>query len=164
MPVEERGAAGRAVSCYLALPMPPARTADELIAGLRRARLRVTAPRRAVCAVLAGAGCEHLTAAEVAARAGDTVDLSTVYRTLDALEGLGMVEHVHLGHGAGAYHVGPSGDHHHLVCESCGATVDVPLQRLQRAIEGVTAPLGFVPDSAHFAIVGRCARCAGPGE
>lgn len=137
-----------------------ASSADDLIGGLRRAGLRVTAPRRAVCAVLAGAGEEHLTASDVAARAGAAVDLSTVYRTLDALEGLGMVEHVHLGHGAGAYHVGPSEHHHHLVCEVCGRTVDVPLADLQRAIEQVTAPLGFVPDSAHFAIVGRCAACA----
>jgi len=135
-------------------------SAEALVAGLRRAGLRVTAPRRAVCAVLAGAGAEHLTAADVARRAGAAVDLSTVYRTLDALESLGMVEHVHLGHGAGAYHVGPASGHHHLVCENCGRTVDVPLGALQRAIEQVTAPLGFVPDSAHFAIVGRCAVCA----
>lgn len=136
-------------------------SADALVAGLRRAGLRVTAPRRAVCAVLAACGDEHLTAADVAARAGPAVDLSTVYRTLDALEGLGMAEHVHLGHGAGAYHVGPSAGHHHLVCDTCGRTVDVPLGDLQQAIEQVTAPLGFVPDAAHFAIVGRCAACAG---
>lgn len=144
--------------------MPAPLTSEDLIAGLRRAGLRMTAPRRAVCAVLAGAGPDHLTAADVAARAVGRVDLSTVYRTLDALEGLGMVEHVHLGHGAGAYHVGPSADHHHLVCEICGRTVDIPLQRLQRAIERVTAPLGFVPDSAHFAIVGRCAACRAAAE
>lgn len=136
------------------------RSTDALVSGLRRAGLRVTAPRRAVCAVLAACGDEHLTAAGVAARAGRAVDLSTVYRTLDALEGLGLVEHVHLGHGAGAYHVGPSEDHHHLVCDTCGRAVDVPLGDLERAIEQVTAPLGFVPDSAHFAIVGRCAQCA----
>ena len=113
--------------------------------------------------MLAGAGREHLTAAAVATRAGTAVDLSTVYRTLDALEGLGLVEHVHLGHGAGAYHVGASADHHHLVCDACGRAVDVPLGDLERAIEQVTAPLGFVPDSAHFAIVGRCAECAARG-
>ena len=134
-------------------------SSDDLVAGLRRAGLRVTAPRRAVCRILAEAGREHLTAAAVAELAGTAVDLSTVYRTLDALEGLGLVEHVHLGHGAGAYHVGASEDHHHLVCDTCGGTVDVPLGDLEQAIERVTAPLGFVPDSAHFAIVGRCAEC-----
>jgi len=139
----------------------PHLTADDLITGLRRAGLRITGARRAICRVLATAGKDHLTAGDVAARTGAGVNLSTVYRTLDALETLGMVEHVHLGHGPGAYHVGPSEEHHHLVCDRCGRTFDVPLGDLRRAIERVTAPLGFVPDSAHFAIVGRCAQCAG---
>ena len=138
-------------------------TADDLIAGLRQAGLRVTAARRTICEVLATAGVDHLTAGDVAARIGAGADLSTVYRTLEALEGLGMVEHVHLGHGPGAYHVGPSAQHHHLVCDRCGRTFDVPIADLRRAVERVTAPLGFVPDSAHFAIVGRCAECANRG-
>lgn len=134
-----------------------------LVDGLRRAGLRVTKARRAVCAVLVEAGGnEHLTAADVADRAG-RIDLSTVYRTLDALEEIGLVRHVHLGHGPGAYHVTPVDDHHHLVCDSCGATVDVPLEDLSESIRAVTGPHGFVADGAHFAIVGRCARCAGPG-
>ena len=140
-----------------------AATAEDLIRGVRAAGLRVTRPRRAVCAVLADAGSDHLTAGAIAARVGGRVDLSTVYRTLDALEGLGLVEHVHLGHGPGAYHLVPASPHHHLVCEVCGRTVDVPIGDLEAAIETVTAPLGFVPDAAHFAIVGRCSECARPG-
>ena len=143
------------------LPQRPRVTADDLVAGLRRAGLRVTNARRAICEVLATVGRDHLTAGDLAVRVGTRVDLSTVYRTLDALESLGMVEHVHLGHGPGAYHVGPSTEHHHLVCDRCGRTFDVPIAELQRAIQHVTAPLGFVPDSAHFAIVGRCAECMG---
>jgi Fur family ferric uptake transcriptional regulator len=138
-------------------------SADALIAGLRRAGLRVTRARRAICEVLAAADADHLTAGDVSARTGAGVDLSTVYRTLEALETLGMVEHVHLGHGPGAYHVGPSTEHHHLVCDSCGRTFDVPIGDLRRAVELVTERLGFVADSAHFAIVGRCGECAGKG-
>jgi len=135
-------------------------SADDLVQGLREAGLRVTRPRRAVCEVLASSAADHLSAGDIAARVGKRVDLSTVYRTLEALEGLGVVEHVHLGHGAGAYHVAPTSSHHHLVCEACGRTVDVPIGDLEEAIERVTGPLGFVPDAAHFAIVGRCAGCA----
>ncbi len=100
----------------------------------------------------------------MANRAGAAVDLSTVYRTLDAPEGLGMVEHVHLGHGTGAWNVGSTSGHHHLACDACGRTLDVPLEGLERAIERVAVPLGFVPDSTHFAIVGRCAGCGAAGE
>ena len=135
-------------------------SADDLVRGLRRAGLRVTRPRRAVCEVLAAMAVDHLNAGDIGARVGGRVDLSTVYRTLEALEGLGLVEHVHLGHGAGAYHVAPTSPHHHLVCDACGRTVDVPLEDLQQAIERVTAPHGFVADAAHFAIVGRCSACA----
>jgi Fe2+ or Zn2+ uptake regulation protein len=136
-------------------------SADNLIAALRTAGMRITAPRRAVCEVLARAPEDHLSAGDIAERAaGRGIDPSTVYRTLDTLEGLGLVHHVHLGHGAGAYHVTGSHRHHHLVCESCGAVVDVPLAELRSAIESVTRPHGFVADDAHFAIVGRCASCA----
>ena len=136
--------------------------AEGMLSELRTHGLRVTGARRAICTVLAETDADHLTAADIAARAADAgMDTSTVYRTLEVLEELGLVEHVHLGHGAGAYHVAPDRPHHHLVCEACGRTVDVPIAELRRAIESVTAPHGFVPDPAHFAIVGRCARCAG---
>jgi Fur family ferric uptake transcriptional regulator len=138
--------------------------ARDLVAALRAAGLRVTAPRRAVCEVLADGPEDHLSAADIVERAsGAGIDPSTVYRTLDTLEELGLVHHVHLGHGAGAYHVTGSARHHHLVCERCGAVVDVPLAALRSAIDAVTRPHGFVADGAHFAIVGRCASCADRG-
>jgi Fur family ferric uptake transcriptional regulator len=137
-------------------------SADQMLDELRVHGFRITRARRAICKVLADAAADHLTAADVAERtAGQGVDPSTVYRTLEALERLGLVEHIHLGHGPGGYHVAPERPHHHLVCEECGRTVDVPLAELRRAVERVTEPHGFVPDPAHFAIVGRCAACAG---
>lgn len=136
-------------------------SAEELIEGLRSAGLRVTAPRRIICGILADAPGDHLNAADIVARAGDTsVDTSTVYRTLEVLEELGYVHHVHLGHGAGVYHVAPEASHHHLVCGECGRTMDVPLEALRRAVTAATEPYGFVPDDTHFAILGRCRECA----
>jgi Fur family ferric uptake transcriptional regulator len=136
-------------------------TAEDLLGELRTHGHRLTRPRRVICEILAASADAHVTAGDVAEQAASSgVDQSTVYRTLDALEELGLVEHVHLGHGAGAYHVAPERPHHHLVCEVCGRTVDVPIAELQRAVEKVTAPHGFVPDLTHFAIVGRCAACA----
>jgi Fur family ferric uptake transcriptional regulator len=135
-------------------------TAEELIDGLRRAGLRITRARREICAVLASAPEDHLSAADIAERTGRSIDPSTVYRTLETLEALGLVSHVHLGHGAGAYHLSPVASHHHLVCERCGQTADVPLGELRTAIAAVTEPHGFVADDSHFAIVGRCRECA----
>ncbi|MGH3660157.1 MAG: Fur family transcriptional regulator, partial [Micromonosporaceae bacterium] len=63
--------------------------------------------------------------AEVRRTAGG-VNISTVYRTLELLEELGLVSHAHLGHGAPTYHFGGSADHFHAVCRDCGAVSEVP--------------------------------------
>ena len=138
----------------------PEVTAAQLIEGLRASGHRVTRARREVCTVLTASPGEHLTAAEITTRVEEPVDTSTVYRTLETLERLGYVTHVHLGHGPGVYHVAPTRPHHHLVCEVCGTAVDVPARALEQAVASVTEPRGFVADATHFAIVGRCRGCA----
>lgn len=138
---------------------PMAETASGLIAALRDGGYRVTLQRRIVCDVLAAAPGEHLDAAEIVARSGETLDLSTVYRTLDVFEQLGVLHHVHLGHGPGIYHLSERTDHHHLMCEHCGQVVDVPLDALETSFAGIVADYGFVPDGIHFAILGRHVQC-----
>ncbi len=121
--------------------------------------MRVTGPRRAICSVLADPTLDHLSGAALQNRAqevlGRPIDLSTVYRTVDTLQEAGIVHHVHLGHGASVIHLTESGHHHHLVCDLCGRTVDLPIEEL--------GPLGdlleshdYRPDAVHFAIVSRC--------
>lgn len=120
--------------------------------------MRVTAPREAICAVLAEPDLGHVSVAELQARAekvlGRSIDLSTVYRTVDALQEAGVVHHVHLGHGASVIHLSEE-EHHHFVCDLCGRTVDLPLEEL-----GPLAVLlekhGYEPGTVHFAIVSRC--------
>lgn len=133
---------------------------DVLVAALRRSGLRVTAPRLAICQVLAESHDDHLTAAELHRRAeqmaGKSIDPSTVYRTIEALEGVGTLHHVHLGHGPSVVHLSERADHHHLVCEVCGRTEDVPLDQLADLIQEVADRFGFVADGVHFALVGRC--------
>lgn len=138
---------------------------DTLIEGLRADGLRITTARRAICAVLADGEDDHLTAEEIwqRARSGGSVkiDQSTVYRTLDVLERLGFLHHVHLGHGPGVVHVTRKVDHQHLVCEVCGRTVDVPLSEVEEALAGLAGGHGFASlQGTHFAFLGICAECA----
>lgn len=132
-----------------------------LIDGLRASGLRVTKARAAVCDVLAESHDEHLSAAELHERAervaGQAIDPSTIYRIIDALESAGHLHHVHLGHGPGVVHLSGSSDHHHLLCEVCGRTVDVPVGEMSDLTRGVEERYGFIADSIHFALVGRCA-------
>ncbi len=139
-------------------------TRDDLIEALRREGLRITGPRRAICAVLAESHREHLSAADILERARATaqgdLDQSTVYRTLEKLEQLGFLRHVHLGHGPGVYHFADDAPHHHLVCDGCGRSVDVPLADIRPLLSEVAERHGFEAGGLHFALSGRCRECA----
>ncbi len=130
-----------------------------LIEALRRSGMRVTAPRRAVCEILAANPNGHLTVPEITERmeqrSGGRSDQSTVYRTIDALERAGVAHHVHLGHGPSVVHLSDEPAHHHLVCEVCNRTVDLPIEDLD-ALTDLLQIHGFEPTTLHFALVGRC--------
>lgn len=133
---------------------------DDLLGALRAGGLRVTAPRRAVCEALANAHDRHLTTAalhELAeAELGSSIDISTIYRTVEALEQEGLVHHVHLGHGPAVLHLSDHSEHHHLTCHVCGRTVDLPIDEVRELTESLGRRHGFEIDSAHFALIGRC--------
>lgn len=137
-------------------------TAERLLASLRSSGLRMTVPRKAICQVLAESQDEHLTAADLHRRVeevtGGGVDPSTIYRTIDVLEEAGHLHHVHFGHGPGVVHLSEESQHHHVVCESCGRTVDIEQGELQSLTE-LLASHGYSPGSVHFAIIARCQSC-----
>lgn len=146
-----------------ARPQQPVEDLVERVGRLLRARgERMTGPRKAVLAVLAASG-GHLGAEEVVTRVTDvdpSVHRASVYRTLDALCALGVVQHVHIGHGATAYHLVEGGDVHvHAQCNSCGALVDLPPDVLESAGLRMQQEAGFVLDPTHVALSGTCAAC-----
>lgn len=87
------------------------------------------------------------------------VHRSTIYRNLDELEQLGVVEHVHLGHGPATYHLRAE-RHGHLVCEHCGRSVEVPEDVFADLERVALRRYGFHLRPRHFAIQGICASCA----
>src|SRR4051812_36654077 len=114
MTTRMRTTVSRTAMCTAAIIML---TADELLDRLRAQGGRITTARRLVISTPLDA-TSHVTAEALAATIHTRhpeVHLSTVYRTLDSLEKLGIVEHTHVGHGPAVYHVGHS--HQHLVCE-----------------------------------------------
>ena len=139
-------------------------TSTDLIEILRRRGHRITEARRAVCEVIATSHSEHLDATAIHGRAirdlGVDLDLSTVYRTLEALEDAGAVRHAHLGEAA-VYHLADEQPHQHLVCRICGATTAIPTTDLAELLASVEAMTGFVADVEHFAVSGVCSNCAG---
>lgn len=133
---------------------------EEILDRIRQRGGRVTAPRRLIVAAMLRAD-EHLTAERLAAIVQEEhpeVHLSTVYRCLETLAELGVVTHVHLGHGPAVYHLAAH-DHTHAVCESCGQVTEVPDDLLEEVRARLAAATGFTLDGRHFALVGQCRRC-----
>jgi Fur family transcriptional regulator, ferric uptake regulator len=134
---------------------------SEVPARLRARGLRWTPQRRVLLRVLAGVD-GHVTGAELVegCRAIDpSTTPSTVYRTLDVLEELGIVSHSHGPGGRQEFHVGPVADHAHLVCGSCGRRVELARHEVQPLADDVLLRHGFDVDIEHLTIEGRCADC-----
>jgi Fur family transcriptional regulator, ferric uptake regulator len=139
---------------------------QRLVRLLRERGHRLTLARRALLEELAGAGT-HLTADELTERVwrrAGQVHQATIYRSLDALERAGLVEHVHLGHGRAVYHLADD-LHQHLVCEACGSVAEAPAGLFSDVQRRLLNSHGFAMRPYHFAVLGRCRDCeAQPGE
>ena len=125
---------------------------------------RVTVGRRAVVEALLDAE-GHLSADDLAVivqGAHSGLHRATVYRSLEALEQAGLVEHVHLGHGRSVYHL-TDDLHQHLVCEVCGAVEEAPADLLSAVARRLRRDRGFVMRPYHFAVLGRCRNCSDDG-
>ncbi len=136
-------------------------TAPDLQATLRAKGYRITPQRQLVLDAVTA--LEHGTPDEICAQVQRTatgVNLSTVYRTLELLEELGLVTHTHLGHGAPTYHASGALDHLHLVCRDCGAILETDVALADSLVGMLATRHGFQTDVAHFAIYGRCRECS----
>ena len=91
---------------------------------------------------------------------GSSTIPSTVYRTLDVLEGLGLVRHAHGHDGREEYHVLPDTEHGHLHCSQCGASWDIGPGEAAALSAVLQDGRGFVMDLTHLTVSGLCAACA----
>jgi Fe2+ or Zn2+ uptake regulation protein len=134
---------------------------EGILGRLRERGGKVTRPRRAIITALLETD-QHVTAevlVDAVRRDNPAIHLSTVYRTLDALTEMGVINHVHLGHGPAVYHLADD-VHHHLVCDGCGAIIQLPANTFDALGRRVERDYGFRLDAHHFALGGRCRNCA----
>lgn len=128
---------------------------------LRERGVRVTPQRVGVWRLLAGSG-EHFTPEEIWERTrGDLpgMELSTVYRVLEALRRVGLVVESRLPEGARVFEAGSS-LHPHLVCERCGGVIH-PGPETAKPLSRLVGDLGgFRAREVHVVAVGLCAGCA----
>jgi Fur family ferric uptake transcriptional regulator len=121
--------------------------------------LRMTPQRQLVLDAVRS--LRHATPEQVCQRVQEitpTVNITTIYRALDLLEGLGLVRHTHLGHGAPVYSA-EAHEHLHLVCHHCGRVMELPTAMLDDVATRLRVECGFELDASHLALSGTCAEC-----
>ena len=96
---------------------------------------------------------------ELVSERGDEVGLATVYRTLQLLAEHGQVDVLRSGDGEASYRRCSSTHHHHLVCRSCGATVEVEGPAVERWADAIAEDHGYAEVSHTLEIFGICGSC-----
>ena len=133
---------------------------DELAERLRKEGYRLTPQRQFVLRAVEKLG--HATPDEVYAEVrsqSSAVNVSTVYRTLEVLEELGLVRHAHLSDRAPTYHSVTDHEHFHLVCRNCHTVISVGPDVVAPLAERLEREQGFVIDIGHLAVFGHCTDC-----
>lgn len=139
--------------------------AEHALAALQDAGLRRGGARTAVVEALAGHSCA-VTALELddeLRRRRPPVARASVYRALDQLEELGLVQRIEVTRGTAAYErVEPSGHHHHhAICRRCGRMETFEDGALETEIERVSERVPFAISEHDIVLRGLCERCAG---
>jgi Fur family ferric uptake transcriptional regulator len=134
---------------------------DRIPERLHARGLRWTPQRRILIEVLAGLD-GHVTGSRLVERCraiDPSTTPSTVYRTLDVLEELGVISHSHGLDGREEFHVRPALDHGHLACRVCGETSELPAGEAAEFITSLRRDRQFEADLDHLTVVGRCRGC-----
>lgn len=139
---------------------------DDIAAAIRARGGRLSSSRRVVLAALFAAD-GPVSAEYVADGLGGQMtrsDVSSVYRNLEHLEELGVVRHVHVGHGPGLYALEDDTHREYLVCERCDRVDSVDAVRLDEVRVAIRKAFGYKAHFGHFPIVGLCGRCVEDAE
>ena len=128
---------------------------------VENAALRPTRQRRAIAAAM-DTFEDFRSAQEIhalLAAQGDQVGLSTVYRTLQGLAEAGEIDALRTESGESIYRRCSATHHHHLVCRSCGATVEVEGPTVEKWTRSIAAAHGYKDVSHTLEIFGTCGSC-----
>ena len=127
---------------------------------LRGSGYRLTPQRELILRAVETLG--HATPDEVLANVREqssAVNVSTVYRTLEVLEQLGLIRHAHLSDRAPTYHSTTDHEHFHLVCRNCHRVISVDPDVVVSLADRLRQEQRFVIDVGHLAIFGHCVEC-----
>ena len=135
--------------------------ATEIIDRLAQQGHRPTTPRQAIIKLVAPR-TDHFSAQEVWDEVRGRyrgIGRATVFRTLDLLAELGVLNRIHTGDGCHRYTVCDTTHHHHLMCVECGNVTSLEATEVEQQIRRMAGEAGFELLTHHLELVGRCASC-----
>jgi Fur family ferric uptake transcriptional regulator len=138
--------------------MSPCQT---FIDALRARGFRITPQREMIIEAIAHQG-EHINADEVYALVHQrtrSVNIATIYRTLELLVEQGLASRVDLGEGRVMYATNQHGPHIHLVCRQCGQIIDADQEMLAAITHQLKTDYQFAADLQHISLPGLCSSC-----
>jgi Fur family transcriptional regulator, ferric uptake regulator len=131
------------------------------LTALERAGYRLTDARRAVAQLIADQ-VGHFSAADLVAEARARrlgIGRATIFRTLDVLSEIGVVERVDLPTGEHAYVGCAASHHHHVICSRCGRAAEIADAGLRTLVREVARQTGYRVDEHRLELFGLCAAC-----
>jgi Fur family transcriptional regulator, ferric uptake regulator len=138
--------------------MSPCQT---FIETLRTRGFRITPQREMIIKAIAHQG-NHINADEVFAlvqKRTQSMNIATVYRTLELLVEQGLASRINLGEGRVIYATNQHGPHIHLVCRQCGQVLDAKQEMLATFNHQLQADYHFAADLQHISVLGLCSEC-----
>ena len=132
---------------------------EDVFDALRAEGHRVTTPCRLVLEALFRADGPISAQRVIEDTPVEGFEPSSAYRNLERLEQLGVIRHVHLGHGPSLYMLVGSGEKEFLLCERCGEVKSVDPSALDPLREQIEREFGYRARFGHFPIVGLCTAC-----
>jgi Fur family ferric uptake transcriptional regulator len=137
-----------------------------LIEELQARNIRVT-PQRAIIFEVIEKLEGHITAEDIyeqVQRVNPYISLATVYRTLELLQGLNLINQTNFGRSQTYFALKNHGPHHHLVCQECGSIEEFSDELLARVRADLEAQYGFEAHTDHMSIFGTCRECRDKGQ
>jgi Fur family ferric uptake transcriptional regulator len=134
----------------------------KLISEIKKKGHRVTKSRELICQILESSGHAHFTVDELykkVTKKSLEVDLATVYRTLELLEEIGLIAHLHQAHGSGIYFLRNEENTMHLICISCNKIIDISFKTYNKINSLLKDETNFRTINNNFIYSGTCENC-----
>jgi len=129
---------------------------------LKKAGLKITAPRLKILQILENSGQRHMGAEDVykaLLQTGEDVGLATVYRVLTQFETAGLVSRHHFSEGHSVYELNQGEHHDHILCVQCGRVDEFVDEVIEQRQQKIAEDAGYEITDHCFYIYGVCKAC-----